>query len=208
MKAFNTLEIQVKNDDYDYVMLNFSRFIFKNQLSEFVDFIDSKKRIDVRQHINQKQMSDFAENEKFEKFENEFDLESHDDTIFDETKTSQTSQTILFLKRNIRNRNIFDEFFARINNSWNKKFENENNQNIDFTRLIKSKKNFEFIIKTREFAIRIKKIKSAAHNIFDIFQNVMIHFDKELIFETMKKKSIITKKKKFDNWCCHHQIQK
>ena len=103
--------------------LNFNRFIFKNQLSKsvdfidskFVDFIDSKQRIDVRQHINQKQIFNFAENEKFEDFENEFDSESRDDIIFDETKTSQTSQTTSFFKRNIRNRNIFDEFFVRIN---------------------------------------------------------------------------------------------
>ena len=89
MKALNTLEIQKKNSDYDYVTLNFSRFILKNQLSKFVDFIDSKERIDVRQYINQKQMSDFAENEKFENFEIESDLKSHDDIIFDETRTSQ-----------------------------------------------------------------------------------------------------------------------
>ena len=114
-----------KNDDYNYVTLNFSRSIFKNQLSEFVDFIDSKfvdfidskKRIDVRQHINQKQMFDFVEDEKFENFEIEFDLKSHDNIIFDKTKTSQTFQATSFLKRNIRNRNIFDEFFARINDS-------------------------------------------------------------------------------------------
>ena len=117
MKAFNTLEIQKENDDYDYMTLNFSRFIFKNQSSKFVDFIDSKKRIDVRQHINQKQIFDFAENEKFENFENEFDSESHDDIIFDETKTSQIFQATSFLRRSIRNRNIFDKFFARINDS-------------------------------------------------------------------------------------------
>ena len=105
--------------------LNFNRFIFKNQLlefvdfinSKFVDFIDSKERVDVRQHINQKQIFDFAENEKFENFENEFNLKSHNDIILDETKTSQIFQTTSFFKRNIRNRNIFDEFFVRINDS-------------------------------------------------------------------------------------------
>ena len=196
IKTFNTLEIQKKNDDYDYVTLNFNRFILKNQLSEYIDFIDSKKRIDARQHINQKQMSDFAENEKFENFENEFNLKSHDNIIFDETKTSQTFQATSSFKRNIRNRNIFDEFFVRINDSWNKRFENENNQNIHFIRLIKNKKNFEFIIKTREFAIRIRKIKFIAHDIFDIFQNIMIHFDNKLIFKTMRKKINHHKKKK------------
>ena len=148
MKTFIILKIQKNNEnDYDYATLNFNRFIINHSTITTTNFIDSKKRVDVFDISNQKQISKLIENAKNEIFEIEFDSKSHDEIIFDSTKMSieiikilSKSISLFASKRNSRNKNLFDDFFARINNLWNKKFENVNKQNIDFIRLIKKKK--------------------------------------------------------------------
>ena len=211
MKTLSFLEIQKNNDDdYDYATLNFNRFDIKNhtinKATDFIDFTDSAERVDVFQSINHEQTSDNAENAENEILENESDSESHDDTIsnqkeiiFDQAtvsfSTATTSQISSSLKRNERKKNVFDEFFVRINNSWNKKFESKDNQDIDFTRLAKSKKNFENIVMARDFAARIRKFKSTAYVIFQTFENVLIHLDKKFILESMREKINHHKKK-------------
>ena len=213
MKTFIILKIQKNNEnDYDYATLNFNRFIINHSMITTTNFIDSKKRVDVFDISNQKQISKLIENAKNEIFEIEFDSKSHDEIIFDSTKMSIeiikiSSKSILSFssKRNSRNKNLFDDFFARMNNSWNKKFENVDKQNIDFIRLMKNKNNFKFIAKIQKFAIRIKKIKFIAYQIFQTFDDVMIHIDKIFFLNLWKKKLIIIKKNKFDDWYYFHQ---
>ena len=151
-------------------------------------------------------MSNLIENAKNEVFETESDSESHDETIsnqrviiFDRVTVSlsiiKTSQETSIFRRSTRNKNIFDEFFARINDSWNKRLESDEYQDADFIRVFKSKKNSESIAKIFEFAARIRKSKSTAYMISQSFENVMNHFDKKQILESMREKINHHKKK-------------
>ena len=133
MGASSSFEIQKDNDDdYDYATLNFSRSDIKNhtidKATDSIDSTDSAERADVPQSTNHEQTSDNAGNAENEVLGNGSDSESHDDTIPDQEgtipdqatvppSTATTPQISPSLRRSERKKNVFDEFFARINNS-------------------------------------------------------------------------------------------
>ena len=197
-----------ENDDYNYVTLIFDKTKKNESIHEIYetrDFIDLKHVVETSKS---KEIQNFAsndENVKFEIFELKYDAVESTQSINENTNTSQSISFANFFinainanerEKTLKFRANQESFFARVQNFWNIRLKNQNNKNLSLNRFAHQIES-ENVDKTREFVVRIRKIKSINnYKISKIFVDVMIHLDKNKFLETMRKKVNHHKRKK------------
>ena len=199
------VESDDENDDYNYVTLIFDR-TKKNESThethETRDSIDSKHVVETSKSKEIQNSTSNDENTEFEIFESKHDAVESTQSINESTDTSQSASSADFSinanerERTLKSRANQESFFARVQNFWNIRLENQDNKDLNSNRLTHQIES-ENVDKAREFAARIRKIKSTNnYKISKTFADIMTHLDKKKFLEAMRKKVNHHKRKK------------